>query len=345
MDALMKGLRHAGVVTERGFRVRTITVPPHSEFSDMGPFYEAEIAPYLALKEKDRRAAVANFAILTGALGACALAVLFLGPFGEINLQVAIVIGLGAAALGTFIVNRTRDDIAHGLLERVSGRLGFAYRSRFPRPDYCETFRTHKLLPAFNIESWEDEVRGARSGAGFLMCEAHLHYRTTGKNSQTRTVFHGQLLILDYPRRFLGKTVVMRDSGILNALMKPGSAFQRVGLASSEFEKAFEAWSTDQVEARELLDPLVLERFQELERLFKGKKLRAAFIDGKLLIAIETGDRLNMGSMFRPLEEPSRVESILAAFGGVFDLIDAVIKPVNGRLNGAFSLDRLRGEG
>lgn len=308
----------------------------------MGAFYEAEIAPYLALKEKDRRAAVFNFIILTGALGVCALAVLLFGPFGEINLQVAIVIGLGAAALGTLLVNRTRDDIAHGLLERLSDRLGFAYRSRFARPDYCETFRSLKLLPDFNRESWDDEVRGARSGAGFVMCETHLQYRTSGKNNHTRTVFRGQLLILDYPKRFLGKTVVRRDAGVLNALLKPGGEFQRVGLASPEFEKAFEAWSTDQVEARELLDPLVLERFQELERLFKGKKLRAAFIDSKLLIAIETGDRLNMGSMFRPLEEPSRVERILSEFGVVFDLIDAIVKPVEGRINGAFSLDELR---
>ena len=43
--------------------------------------------------------------------------------------------------------------------------------------------------------------------------------------------------------------------------MKPGKEYSHVGLASPEFEKAFEAWSTDQVEARELLDPLVLERF------------------------------------------------------------------------------------
>ena len=66
-----------------------------------------------------------------------------------------------------------------------------------------------------------------------------------------------------------------------------------------------------QVEARDLLDPIVLERFQELERLFGGKKLRAAFDDGKIMIAIETGDRLNIGTMFAPLHGPARVEAIL----------------------------------
>ncbi|NWG71197.1 MAG: DUF3137 domain-containing protein [Parvularculaceae bacterium] len=322
--------------------MRSIDIPSHPEFSAMGAFYGAEIAPYLAAKERDRRAAVLNVAILVAGLSALAIAVLLFGPFGPSNVQAAIMIALAAAVVGTLIIDRTRNDIAHGLLERIAGRLGFDYRSRFPRPEYCEKFSGLKLLPAFNRETWEDEVRGVRDGSRFVMCEAHLKYKTSGKNSSTRTVFHGQLLMLDYPRRFFGRTVVVRDSGILNALMKPGRDFQRVGLASAEFEKAFEAWSTDQVEARELLDPLVLERFQELERLFKGKKLRAAFSDGQLLIALEAGDRLNMGSMFKPLADPARVEVILSEFGVVFDLMDAATKPVEGRMTGAFSLGAVR---
>jgi hypothetical protein len=120
--------------------------------------------------------------------------------------------------------------------------------------------------------------------------------------------------------------------------MKPGKGFQPVGLISSRFEKAFEAWSTDQVEARDLLDPIVLERFEELERLFGGKRLRAAFADGKLIIAIETGDRLNMGTMFKRLENKARVETVLKEFDVIFDLIDVILKRAEKPLTGAFSL-------
>ena len=96
------------------------------------------------------------------------------------------------------------------------------------------------------------------------------------------------------------------------------------------------------MEARDLLDPIVLERFLELERLFGGKKLRAAFTGGKLLVAIETGDRLNMGSMFKPLESAERIEKILKEFDVVFDLIDVLLKRVDKRLDGAFSVDQIR---
>jgi hypothetical protein len=314
--------------------------PPSArrEFDGLPEFFEESLRPYLREREKDRRAAVVNFLIVVGAFGVLALAMLRFGPLGESNLQFSLIIAFGGLALGMFLVNRARGDIANGLFERLCARLGFSYLPRLPRPDYCADFSALKLLPGFNEEAWEDEIRGRHSGARFVLCEAHLKYKTGGKKRDERTVFHGQLLMIDYPKRFLGRTVVNRDMGPLNRFNKPGKEFSHVGLASPEFEKAFEAWSTDQVEARDLLDPLVLERFQELERLFKGRRLRAAFADNRLLIALETGDRLNMGSMFAPLETPARVETILKEFDVVFDLIDAVVKPVEGRMDGAISI-------
>lgn len=320
-----------------------LTVPSdRKEFSGFAEFFKTSIAPYLAEKEAARAAAVANFLILAGATAALSLAVLKFAPVGEFRFQGAAFTAFGGAALALWVLNRARADIAHGLLERIAGKFGFAYQGKLERPDYYERFRGLKLLPNHNREAWEDEVRGAHAGCGFVICEAHLKYKSSGKNSSTRTVFHGQLFSIDYPKQFLGSTVVLRDMGPLNALMRPGKQHQRVGLASPAFEKAFEAWSTDQVEARELLDPIVLERFQELERLFGGKKLRAAFDDGKMLIAIETGDRLNIGSMFRPLHGADRVETILREFDVIFDLIEVLVKRLDGRIDGAFSVDHIK---
>lgn len=312
------------------------------EFAGFEAWHAEKIAPYLADREKDRVAAVAK--VLTVGAATAALAILFamFGPLGPENLRVAIFIGFGGAALGAWLLKRARQDISHGLLDLVATKLGFRYAGAIARPLYFERFRALKLLPNHNREEWEDEVNGAYCGAAFTLCEAHLKYKTSGKNSSTRTVFHGQLFVIDYPKRFLGTTVLLRDTGLFNALGKPGKAFSRVGLASPIFEKAFEAWSTDQVEARDLLDPVVLERFQELERLFGGKKLRAAFDNGKIYIAIETGDRLNMGSMFEPLTGEGRVETILAAFDAVFDLIDVLLKRL-GRLDGPVALADVRG--
>lgn len=321
----------------------TVNAPSdREEFQGFSAFYEEEIAPYLRAREDARQEAVMHVGLIAIVAAVVVFAIYRFAPFGPGNLQAALFAGFAAIAIAGWRLNRTRAAIAGGLFEKICAHLGFDYRADLSRPLYCADFKRLRLLPTFNRERWEDEVRGERRSADFVICEAHLRYKTSGKNSSTRTVFHGQLLVIDYHKRFLGETIIKRDRGVFNRLMKPGKRFQRVGIVSPEFEKVFEAWSTDQVEARELLDPLVLERFSELDRLFNGAKLRAAFSGGKLYVAMETGDKLNMGSMFRALEAPERVEAILKEFDLVFDLIDVLLKRIEGRLDGAFSVDAVR---
>lgn len=321
----------------------TISAPSAREkFKGIADFYVSDLAPFLRAREDERQQAVMHSGLVLIATAVVVVAALKFGPFAKGNGQFAMVAGFAGMAAAAWRINKTRSDIASGLLQRICGKMGFAYQATRSRPDYFEPFDRLSLTPRFNREHWEDEVIGERLGARFSVCEAHLKYKSSGKKSSTRTVFHGQLLVIGYPKKFLGETVVKRDAGIFNRMMKPGKGFQNVGIASSKFEKIFEAWSTDQVEARELLDPLVLERFEELDRLFNGAKLRAAFSAGKLFVAMETGDKLNMGSMFTPLEGPERIERILKEFDLIFDLIDVLLKSVDKRLDGAFSVGAVR---
>lgn len=301
-------------------------------YEGFSAFFEAEIAPWLAEREACRRKAVNQFAAAIG-VGAAGAALAF-----TLSPHLGFLILFGCSALGIYRLDRARTEITHGLLQRIVGRFGFTYTGDPGRPALYDQFRRLKLIPGHNREKFEDAVSGVYANAPFSFCEAHLEMQTSGKKNSRRTVFHGQMFAIDYPKRFLGSTVVQRDVGVLNGLTKPTRDYSRVGLASPVFEKVFEAWSTDQVEARDLLDPIVLERFQELERLYGGKKIRAAFDGGKLLIAVETGDRLNIGTMFRPIDGAGRVERLLKEFDVIFDLIDVLLKRLDTRTDGAFSL-------
>lgn len=307
-------------------------------FDGFAAFHARETGPYLAAREAERREAVGGFYAALAAGGAGAAALFLFGPFHSENLEAGLfAFGVGLMT-GVHFLNRKRAEITHGLLERIASNFGFTYSGKAGRPALYDQFRRLKLIPGHNREAFEDAVSGVYGGAPFSFCEAHLEMQSSGKKNSRRTVFHGQLFTIDYPKRFLGSTVVQRDMGVLNALTKPSKDYSRVGLASPAFEKVFEAWSTDQVEARDLLDPIVLERFEELERLFGGKKIRAAFDGGKLLIAVETGDRLNIGTMFKPISGAERVETILKEFDVIFDLIEVLLKRVETRTAGAFSL-------
>ena len=312
------------------------------EFEGFDRHYREVIAPFLASQEARRKNAVTLFAVGLTASGAIATLLYLLKPLGGASIHVAILaivfgVGLANAPLG-LLKRRLSDDV----LAKVCDWFGFDYRPKIDRPAYAQTLIDRKLFGAFNREDWEDAVTGAYRDCGFTLCEARLRYRSSGKSRSTRTVFDGQILAIDYPRSFASVTVLRRDLGLANRLGKPGKDFSRVGLASPEFEKAFEAWSRDQVEAHTLLDPIVLERFNELNRLFNNAGLQAVFEDGKLLIAVQTGDRLAIGTMFKPLTSPERVETILKEFDVSFDLIDVAVASVSGRLTGALTLDAIR---
>lgn len=310
-------------------------------FSGFGSFFAAELEPLLAKREIVRKRALRDaFAICVPTAIIALLIIWKLGPdLGHIIAAIAATLGFGAAAAR---LSKAREEITHDVLEKIATRMGFQYLRSLSRPAYCATFERLGLLPRFNIEEWEDAIAGTHDGVDFTLVETHLKYRTKGKKRQTRTVFHGQLLVIDYHQDFAGETVIKRDADLLNRFTRPDRKFQNVGLASPVFEKAFEAWSTDQVEARTLLDPIMLERFQELDRLFEGAKLRAAFSGGKLLVAMEVGDKLSIGSMFTSLRNPERMEKILKEFDLIFDLIDVASRQVTGTMQGAFSIDHVK---
>lgn len=152
--------------------------------------------------------------------------------------------------------------------------------------------------------------------------------------------------MIDYPKRFLGRTVVQCDMGPLNDLMKPAKIFSSASdWPRPSSKKRSKHGRRTRSKRADLLDPIVLGRFQELERLFGGEKRRAAFDDARLLLAVETGDRLDMGTMFAPLEGTGRVAAILKDFDLIFDLVDAPPRRVEGPIAGVFSAAHARDSG
>ena len=70
-------------------------------------------------------------------------------------------------------------------------------------------------------------------------------------------------------KRFKGKTVVRKDSGIIgNWFKKKFSSLKNVKLEDPNFEKMFEVYSDDQVESRYLLTVTFMERLKELAETF-----------------------------------------------------------------------------
>lgn len=296
----------------------------------MATLFDRQIGPMLGQLEGDRKAALRTFCwrLSLGEPVALAASVAIYAIIGDEAF--AVIATLVLVTMAYFFAFEPLRLVGVQAKERtlttIAGELGCSYRAGGFAAVGMDQFRNLDLLPGADRESFEDEFTGAHHGCDFALYEGHLERRVKGKNGDSwRTLFRGQLICVAFPRKFLGATVVLRDAGFFNFLERWSTKLQRVGLVDASLEKAFEVYSSDQVEARYLIHPVFMERLLELETRFKGKRLRCGFIDGNLLVAVEGGDRFEIGSMFKRLDTIDRVDKVASDIAGVIRLIDTLL--------------------
>ncbi|MEL6724587.1 MAG: DUF3137 domain-containing protein [Pseudomonadota bacterium] len=305
------------------------------DFSDFPRVYQDELRPALQAKEAERQAAAKNSVRWSWAGAAIALVGIVIGFFVFRVPQFALVagiIGFAVHGAGRGPLNQIGKRAKQMIIDPVTARFGMSFDPDPGVQDSIVDLRAAGLVPDWDRSAFEDRLTGQRSGVDFEFFEAHLEERrrTTDSRGRTRTrwvtVFNGQCLRFKFHKDFLGRTVVLRDAGFFNRF-GGRRGMQRVRLESNVFEEAFEVYSTDQVEARFLLTPDLMQRLIELEKVFRGGKLRCAFQNNELLIALEGGDLFEPGSMFTPLDNPERVRELLDDFAAIFNLIDSFADP------------------
>ena len=308
----------------------------------------SELQPWLETLEKERKAGVRRLMMslplaLVAGLSAAGIASIFSAP-GEILLIAGLVVGALVIAGGYASLGGMREKVKLGLNTRLAEAFGLQYAARPPGAPRFDAFRSHDLIPHGDRRSFEDHFSGEAHGAAFELYEAHLRQRRRSKNrTYYVTVFRGVLIRIVFPRTVEGATLIVRDKGVFNAFEsfanktfgKAGRKLERIGLVDPKFEKLFEVYGTDQVMARYLLTPTFMERLLDLERLLSGKNVRAVFDEdlapgagrGELLIAAETGNNFEAGSLFTPLTDRGRVETLYGEIKLIDDIIATLLKP------------------
>ena len=289
--------------------------------------YESRIKPELVKAEAERRKAVTLFGAVIFA-GATAILVevaltrmLTQGESSFPHPAFLAVTVIGTIFLCVLPLIKVAAEAKQAVIEAMSVPMGVTYhRKDFTPPDPA-AFRALKLLPGADEELYEDYFAGTRAGCDFELCEA-TYTKGSGKNRSLE--FQGQMFRIRFPRRFLGRTVVLRDAGWLNRFECP-AGMEKAGLEDPRFEKAFEVFCTDQVEARAILTPDFMEQLTGLETRFAGERIRCGFDDGHVLIAIEGKNRFEIGGMFSTLVDKGRVEGIAGDLSAVFRLIDSFV--------------------
>ena len=320
----------------------------HPELKGFSKYFHDEIFPLLAAQDGVRREALGKVKLYGAVIAALAICIAIFAYLKtrEPNLSVFTLIGGGAGigALYSWLMKSIRGETKDKIVGSICRYVGWTFLAEVTDKPDLNKLETYGLIPKGFREkakgapvsvslgnvnlgggkraSFEDQMSGEAHGAQFTSVETHLERKN---DDNWQTVFRGQVMKLTFPRKFLGTTVVLRDKGRFQR--KTLGNMKGVGLVDPVFEKIFEAYSTDQVESRYLLDPVFMQKLVDLERSVDGKNIRFGFIEGQLLIVVETPNRFEAGSMLKPLTAPERTQKILDEVGAVYDIVDGVMKP------------------
>ncbi|MBP5216014.1 MAG: DUF3137 domain-containing protein [Alphaproteobacteria bacterium] len=236
-----------------------------------------------------------------------------------------------------------------------------------------------ELFTYFNREEIDDAFRGTYKNASLEVSEHNL--RIHGNKGDTN-IFKGIFILLDFNKKFAGKTLVLSRArlwqlllnnpilffvlvGVSIALMitshyiligltdwrvlffiflpplvvgfiiyaiwkkiKKPRATQKVILEGIPFLKRWKVFTDNQIEARYILTPVLMEKITELKKLFHGHCIDCSFFDNKLLIAVHTRKNLfETTSLFVPALSYHKVRQVINQLHSIFSVIELLDLP------------------
>jgi hypothetical protein len=202
---------------------------------------------------------------------------------------------------------RFKSDVVAEVVKLINPDWKYLY-------DYCmsqESYQQSGLFPHhYDRYNGDDFVTGQIDQTDFQFSELHTQYKqvTYGSKGQRHehwiTIFRGLFIHADFNKNFLGTTFILPDTAkrLLGALGQSLQKFsgrgELVKLENPEFEKLFVVYSSDQVEARYILTPAIMESMVNLHRRFGGE-IYFSFVGSRVYFANSFNESLFEPNIFR----------------------------------------------
>jgi len=272
------------------------------------------------------------------ALGALFIAALFLTGIFPIFWMIS-----GGAGVITGIVFFSKSSGAfsnyrHGFKQRIisaalksiDGRMELDYENGLSERDFIFSQLFTQKPDRYTSQ---DQIFGTAGKTKFSFSEVHAEYKTetrtkNGKQEHWHTILKGIVFCADFNKHFNGITIV-RPKDFGNAIgawisdnipIFSSSDNDLVKLENPDFEKTFVTYSSDQVEARYILTPGMMERLCELNSKSKYA-VSLSFIDTRLYIAFPLDKDYFEPPIFKSLLDLSSVTEDLELIKFMYDII------------------------
>lgn len=189
-----------------------------------------------------------------------------------------------------------------------------------------DRMRTSGIIPNHDKYETEDYFDGTYKGVNVEFSEVDFLERRRSKNrTYYVSVFDGLAILLEMnSKKFYGHTILDKDKGKVAEWFKEKSSdLKRANLVDPEFEGIFDVYTNDQMEARYLIDPVMMERLKSLQEEYGGDSISAAFYDSKMLILIKSGHNFfEPANINVPATDPRSILRMKKDIGEILSLID-----------------------
>lgn len=287
--------------------------------------YNKKIVPAVLQYENQRKLRLALAIISSTLLSIPGLFLLWTGFFlpnldsdgRESSLKCGALL-LGAAWFVWYSIKKSFENkIKSKIMPTVCSCFGAMrwYEGHYADNEYM--FSNSCVIPDFTSSSYDDIFEGIYKDVGIEIIEAE-YDRGSGKNR--RTVFNGVIVKLDMNKNFKGHTVIRPDGIFHNS---PDMNLRHTTLEDVVFEKKFDVYTDDEVEARYLITTAFMNRLNNMKTAFKAQKISCAFYDKYLLIALSIPkDLFSLCSLTRPIDDAQQYFQMYEEIVSIIKLID-----------------------
>ncbi len=299
---------------------------------ELHKLYENQLKPNLISLENQRKNLKNKYIFYGLGIVLSSLMVFFFSK------QNSIILYIGIAGIITFIIlffmlkkaknlyrHNFKVNVVKEIIQLINPEWSYEPNGRISESNY----RNSNLFPShYDRYKGDDLVSGIIEKTDFRFSELHTEYKTVttdkdGKRTeQWHTIFKGLFAHADFNKEIKGETLVLPDTAeklFGNFGKKLQSASGRgklIKLENTEFEKQFVVYGSDQVEARYILTPTMMEAMVRIKKKY-NKNVHFAFSGSRVYMAISFSKDLfeprvfKSGVRFEDMEQMNEQFSII----------------------------------
>ncbi|MFK5938935.1 MAG: DUF3137 domain-containing protein [Sulfurimonas sp.] len=283
--------------------------------SELTDFYYKKLFPSLEKLEDDRKQLkhrIINIGILYTIVSILIISALF-GASNSVDIllfSLVFYLAVGGGIYKYLVKDYTKEfknKIISPLITALDENLNYFEELHVP----AEYFTRSKIFTSKPDRiNGNDFVKGNVNGVEIQFSDLHAQKKHKDSKGHTSwsTIFQGLFIVSDFNKNFKGQTIVLPDSAQSTFGNLVGNWLQAnnmnrkklVKMDSVAFEKEFVVYSSDQIEARYILSPVLMSKLLAVKKRSKHP-LSVSFRGGNIFMAIAYNKDLFEPSIFHSL--------------------------------------------